>query len=166
MNNKKKQVVTLKHRHSIAGQPKRKMLFARFFCSNKKRKGRKEGRRDRRTERDLQGQRAPEWLHWSLSNCFTVVCCFIYLLQRMPADKREAHRSFTLCSCCWTARMPSGEVFWRTDSPLVTIIFIWISFSCFTDNRAYKSKQRSPLSFACFTFLALNTSEVLRIVEW
>ena len=63
------------------------------------------------------------------------------------------------------AGMPSGEVFWRTDSPLVTIIFIWISFSCFTDNRACKSPYRSPLSSVCLTLLALNISESLWIAD-
>lgn len=106
-------------------------------------------------------------LYWLFGNGLAGVgFSFTYLLQRIAADKREAHISFTLCSCCWRAGLPSGEVFCRMASPLVIIIFIWISFSCFTDNRAYKSKYRSPLSFACLAFLAWNVSGLLKIVEW
>lgn len=88
-----------------------------------------------------------------------------HLLQRTAADQREAHVSFTLASCSWMAGMPSGEACWRTDSPLVTTIFIWISFSCFTDNRACKSPYRSLLASVCFTLLALNISESLWVAD-
>lgn len=153
-----------------------KSVLASFFCSSKmQREGRREeggGERERgerawASECLLQGQGAAEWLHWSV-NAGSVAVGFSssYLLQRIPADRREAHMSFTLCSCCWRAGMPSGEVLCRTDSPLVTIIFIWISFSCFTDNRACNSKYRSLVSFACWTSPALNISELPKIVEW
>lgn len=71
---------------------------------------------------------------------------FPHLLQRMAADKSDSHISFRACSCCCTAALPSGEVFCRTYSPRVTVIFIWISFSCLTDNSACWEQMQKPLN--------------------
>lgn len=104
---------------------------------------------DRREERKReQGRKAaspehsiviPSWLQ-------DIDHSFPHLLQRMAADKRDSHFSFRACSCCCTAALPSGEVFCRTYSPRVTVIFIWISFSCLTDNSACREQMQKSLN--------------------